>query len=91
MIPLGMKITTADNKTLEQGDRAFNHYDHKAGTIERIDSWPQPDTMKGQSSSTPISEWSNYWFDFRHDDGTVALLDGSRICSIELAQRRNWV
>lgn len=31
------------------------------------------------------------WFTFRHDDGTSALLDGSRICSLDYARARGWV
>jgi hypothetical protein len=31
------------------------------------------------------------WFDVKHDDGTFALLDGSRICSIAFAERKGWL
>ncbi len=85
-----MMIRTSDGKTLGEGDRAFNYYDHKPGRIGRIDAHAQPDTMTGQTCSTPIEEWSNHWFDFQHDDGTSCSLDGSRICSIELAIARGW-
>lgn len=87
-----MTITTKtqDGVTLEQGDRAYNYYDMKPGFIERFLGYPQPDTMKGQNSSTPIDEWDNYWFIFRHDDGTSADLDGSRICSTAFASRKGW-
>ena len=80
-------ITTADLVQLTEGDRAFNHYDCKPGRIGRIDSSPQPDTLAGQNSSTPVEQWSNYWFDFIEDDGHVTILDGSRICSVEYAKR----
>jgi hypothetical protein len=30
------------------------------------------------------------WFDFDHDDGTRALLNGQRICSVEFAKRRGF-
>jgi hypothetical protein len=83
-------IITADKATLRQGDRAYNHYDMKAGTIERIDSYAQPDPLKGQNSSTPIESWTNYWFTFRHDDGSATSLDGSRICTLAYAKSRNW-
>ena len=86
-----MKITTQDHKLLRSGDRAFNYYDHKAGVIGRIDNYAQPDTMKGQDSSTPVGDWTNYWFDFIEDDGHITSLDGSRICSIEYATRRGWI
>lgn len=83
-------IRTQDGVTLRQGDRAFNYYDHKWGRIGRIDDWAQPDTMAGQNSSTPIDEWTNYWFTFEHDDDTNVSLDGSRICSAAYATRRGW-
>ena len=30
------------------------------------------------------------WFDVAHDDGTVSVLNGQRICSLEFAQRRGF-
>lgn len=83
-------ITTSDGVTLIEHSRAFNYYDMLPGVIESIDANAQPDTMKGQDSSTPIEEWSNHWFRFRHDDGTSCHLDGSRICSLAFARRKGW-
>lgn len=85
------EIKTADGVSVQEGDRAFNYYDHKPGVVERVDEQAQPDTMAGQNSSTPIEEWTNHWFTFRHDDGSSASLDGSRICSTEFAQKKGWV
>jgi len=31
------------------------------------------------------------WFYVDHDDATSSLLDGSRICTIEFAQRKGWI
>jgi hypothetical protein len=84
------KIRTADGVELDEGASAFNYYDMRAGVIGRIDSTPQPDTMKGQNSSTPIDQWSNYWFDFCHEDGSRSSLDGSRIITLETARRKGW-
>lgn len=68
-------ITTEDGAVLSVGDRAYNYYDMKPGTIGNLDTWRNmPDT----------------WFDFNHDDGTTSLLNGSRICSTVFAQRRNF-
>jgi hypothetical protein len=78
-------IRTADDVTVTIGSRVYNHYDCKWGVIVSIENYPQPDPMKGQNTSTPKEEWSNYWFDLRQDDGTTALLDGARI----LANPRN--
>jgi hypothetical protein len=33
----------------------------------------------------------NGWFDFFHDDGTSAYLNGERICSLAFAQRKGWL
>lgn len=85
------QITTQDGVRLTSGDRAFNYYDHKPGVIGRVDDRPQPDTTRGQSTSTPMEEWSNHWFDFHHDDGTRTSLDGSRVCSEGLARSRGWI
>jgi hypothetical protein len=30
------------------------------------------------------------WFDFEHDDGTISVLNGQRICTIEYAQSRGF-
>lgn len=86
-----LPIITADGVELTEGDRAFNYYDHKAGVIQHIDAHPQPDTLKGQNTSTPMNEWSNHWFTFLHDDGSRTSLDGSRICSIEHATQKGWL
>lgn len=74
-------ITTADGKKVTEGDRVYNYYDGEWGVIGKINNHPQPDTMKGQTSATPIEEWSNYWFQFIADDGSSCSLDGSRISS----------
>lgn len=65
------EVITEDGVTLHPGDRAYNYYDRKPGTLEAPDSAG--------------------WFDFRHEDGTTAYLDGSRICSIAFASARGWV
>jgi hypothetical protein len=31
------------------------------------------------------------WFYFDHADGTDALLDGSRVCSLAYAERKGWL
>ena len=65
-------ITTEDGIVLQVGDRAFNYYDHKPGTIQSL----SPDG----------------WFDFHHEDGTSALLNGERICSLDFARRfHGWI
>ena len=83
-------ITTSDRVELNEGDRAFNYYDMQAGVIGKIDSYAQPDPSKGESSSTSVLRWSNYWFDFIQDNGTTTSLDGSRICSTQFANRKGW-
>lgn len=88
---MSRQLTTADGHHFTVGDRVFNHYDMRAGVVESIDEYAQPDTMAGQGSHTPIEEWSNYWFYLREDDGGRTLLDGSRVCSIEHARKLRWL
>lgn len=30
------------------------------------------------------------WFTFQHDDGTLSVLNGERICSLEFAHGKGW-
>lgn len=68
-----MEYKTEDGVTLKTGDRAYDYYNMKPGTIGK-DAGSHPDP----------------WFDFNHDDGTVCLLNGQRICTIEYAKRRGF-
>lgn len=63
----------------------FNYYDHKAGMIFQTAERPQPD------ASGQLPDGVAWWVDVRHDDGSRASLDGSRMCSIETARRRGWM
>ena len=67
-------IRTEDGTTFKEGDRAYNYYDMKPGVIR-----PNSITMAPDA-----------WFDFDHDDGTRALLNGQRICSLAHAKRMGW-
>lgn len=73
----GHMVRTEDGVRLQVGDRAYNYYDMKPGTIGRID----PGTATDASGD---------WFDFHHDDGSRSILNGSRICTIEYARRRQF-
>lgn len=68
------------------GVRVFNYYDRKAGHIERVATYPSASTM-------PVHERDGaaWWVTVRHDDGSSALLDQSRLCSIEHAKARGWL
>lgn len=37
-----------------------------------------------------VGDMPDPWFDVRHDDGTVNVLNGQRICSMEFARRRGF-
>ncbi len=39
----------------------------------------------------PNSTDQEGWFYLDHEDGTNALLNGQRICTIEFAQRKGWI
>lgn len=69
-----------------EGTRVYNYYDRKAGEITRVASYPDAPTM-------PVHEKDGaaFWVSVRHDDGTTALLDQSRMCSIEYARSRGWL
>ena len=54
------------------GDKAFNYYDFKVGTIGNIIR-------------------HDGWFDFKHDDGTSALLNNERVCSLLFANKKGWL
>lgn len=68
------------------GTRVFNYYDHKPGAIERVATYPSAPTMPvhGQDGAA-------WWVSVRHDDGSTALLDQSRLCSIAYARSRGWL
>lgn len=70
-----------------EGTRVFNFYDHKVGTIERTATHPQAPTMPVHDRDGGAA----WWVTVRHDDGSRADLDQSRMCSIEYARSRGWV
>ena len=65
---------TEDGVRVSYGDRVYNYYDMKAGVI-----------VEGSMTMAP-----DPWFDVKHDDGSIAVLNGPRICSIEWAKRKGW-
>lgn len=69
------------------GSRVFNYYDHKAGHIERVATYPSAPTMPVHQRDGGAA----FWVTVRHDDGTSALLDQSRLCSINHARARGWL
>lgn len=68
------------------GVEVFNFYDMKAGRIERVASYPAAPSMPVHAK-----DGAAFWLDVRHDDGSSALLDQSRLCSIQHAQSRGWL
>jgi hypothetical protein len=81
-------IRTEDGIEVREGDRIFDYYTMKAGTIGTLDLHlePRTDAYYGpemQGSLTP-------WFIVHHDDGTRCLLNGQRICSLAAAERKGW-
>jgi hypothetical protein len=71
----------------EIGTPVYNFYDRKPGMIERLARCAQPPTMPVHQRDGGAA----WWVDVRHDDGTSALLDQSRMCSIEFARARRWM
>lgn len=69
------------------GVRVFNYYDCKAGHIERTAVRPDAPTMPVHDKDGGVA----WWVTVRHDDGSSALLDQSRMCTIDYARARGWV
>lgn len=67
--------------------RVFNYYDRKPGTIVGTATYAQPPTMPVHARDGGAA----FWVAVRHDDGSTALLDQSRLCSIEYARSRGWL
>jgi hypothetical protein len=74
-------IVTEDGVELKHGDRAYDYYSMKPGTIGKIDA-----VLDGDSNDRNQMPW----FDFNHDDGTRTTLNGQRICSVEYARERGF-
>lgn len=70
-----------------EGTRVFNFYDHKVGTIERVATRPSAPTMPVHQRDGGAA----WWVYVRHDDGTGALLDQSRMCSLNYARACGWI
>jgi len=66
-------IRTEDGKDVSVGDRVYNYYDMKPGTIEG-----------------PVRMMPDPWFDVRHDDGSLSVLNGQRICTMAFARSRGF-
>ena len=71
----GKSFITEDGIEVFPGDTCFNYYDLKIGSIEQDRQFDPEDG----------------WFTFKHEDGTKAVLDGSRICSIKFARSKGWL
>lgn len=69
------------------GTPVFNYYDHKPGTISRVATYADAPTMPVHAKDGDAA----WWVTVRHEDGSTALLDQSRLCSIEYARARGWL
>lgn len=70
-----------------RGIRVFNYYDQKAGHIEEVATYPQAPTMPVHA----LDGGAAWWVRVRHDDGSTALLDQSRLCTIDTARVKGWM
>jgi hypothetical protein len=76
-----LDIITEDRAIVNFGDKAYNYYDMKPGTIGRIHAPYNDGADKNQ----------DIWFDFVHDDGSqTSMLNGQRICTRAFAARRGF-
>lgn len=85
MAPVTLRLADGADVPHEIGQRVFNYYDMLPGRIERLADRSEPDT----SGMLPHGE--AWWVTVRHDDGSRASLDGSRLCTIETAQQKGWL
>lgn len=76
-----LSITTEDNVELLVGARAYNYYDMQSGRISRINTVYNSDKPNHKR---------DIWFDFKHDEGGMTLLNGERICSLAFAAHKGW-
>jgi hypothetical protein len=67
---------------LAVGQRVYNYYDMKPGTIGKLPTYGQPFTGGPKGTA--------WWCDVIHDDYSSSLLDGSRLCTIKTAIARGY-
>lgn len=82
--PSTLRLACGCDVPHEVGVRVFNYYDHKAGVIEHLATHAQPDT------SGLLPGGYAWWVDVRQDDGSITMVDGSRMCCIATAIKRGW-
>lgn len=75
-----LRIMTEDHVELGFGDKAYDYYNMKPGKIGRIHA----PYGNGEDLNQDI------WFDFEHDEGGSAMLNGQRICTLRFAERRGF-
>lgn len=83
--PTALRLADGCDVPHELGTAVFNYYDHLPGRIERLADRPEPDT------SGRLPDGLAWWVRVRHDDGTAAELDGSRLVTIDTARARGWL
>lgn len=83
-VPTTLRLADGRDVPHEVGTRVYNFYDMLAGTVERKADRPEPDT----SGRLPNGE--AWWVTVRHDDGSSASLDGSRMVTLETAKAKGW-
>lgn len=77
-------IITEDGATVNEGDRVYNYYDMKPGKLV-VGS-----IEKTKFRDEPFNAQRDLWFYVEHDDGSNALLNGQRICSMPFARMRGF-
>jgi hypothetical protein len=78
--PATLRLADGNDIPHEIGQRIFNYYDMEAGTITRLATYPEPDT------SGQLPNGLAWWI-----GTTCGTLDGSRMVTIETAQRKGWI
>lgn len=76
--PADPRYKTADGAPIFDGAELFNYYDMVRVTVKIAGEW-----------ADPTSEFHEHWDGWFKTSG--ALLDGSRMCSLDHARRMGWL
>lgn len=82
--PAMLRLADGNDVPHAIGQEVYNYYDMEAGVIEDLATRSEPDT------SGNLPGGLAWWVGVRHADGHRALLDGSRLITVETARKKGW-
>jgi len=81
-VPETFELADHEWVPLKLGQRVYNYYDMKPGTIGKLPTYAQPFTGGPAGPA--------WWCEIVHDDYSTSSLDGSRLCTIKTAIRKGY-